>query len=304
MTVVPAGQFTAMAVLVLVDKGKLSLDDTLRDVFPDFPEYGETITIQHMLTHTSGLASYGPLEAEFEGRFMTDADVLTFLKSQKIGQFEPGSQFDYSNSAYAVLTEVVAKVSGMPFEEFMQKEIFGHSNMEGSFYLSVTPNESNRALGYDMSKGRARYEEDKPSSRIKGDGAIYTSARGMYGWHSALDTNALVSPELHAAAYRAQPGTGGRYGYGWFLNSEQEGQFVEHGGSGLGFISYTVKDLDAGITVTILANRSRVWPNDPGTDIYARAYALLSLATDGARPMPDMADLGVVETNTQPSELD
>src|SRR5579883_3271084 len=150
-------QFTAMSVMLLVHDGKLRYDTRLTDIFPDFPTYGRAVTIRHLLTHTAGLPDYEDL---MEGGGWTathqiqDAEALDLLRRQDHGKFTPGAKWSYSNSAYVVLGLVVAKVSGMPFRDFLAKRIFTPLKMKHTLlYVNGANTVPNRAYGHSLRNG-------------------------------------------------------------------------------------------------------------------------------------------------------
>jgi CubicO group peptidase (beta-lactamase class C family) len=134
-------QFTAMAVMLLVHDGKLRYDDRLTRIFPDFPEYGRAITVRHLLTHTSGLPDYEELMSGgpwTEARQIRDDEVLALLQRQPAPRFAAGTSWAYSNSGYVVLGLIVAKVSGVPFGEFLRQSIFQPLHMNHTLaYVTV-----------------------------------------------------------------------------------------------------------------------------------------------------------------------
>ena len=284
-------QFTAMAVLKLIDQRRLRLDTKLTEVFPDFPDYGNKVAIYHMLTHQSGLPDYGPLARETVGRQLAGKDVVKYLKTLDKLDFEPESQFQYSNTAFAVLGEVVAQVSGIEFAKFMEQEIFVPAGMKETKYGTSLDEINNRALGYHISAAGVQPRDQSTSSAIEGDGSIYISANDFFRWHLALHHQRIVSPELHQRAYQPQKGTNGRYGFGWFMPETKTGSFVQHGGSTAGFLTYSARIPEQGITVAILTNRGWSRDNLPTQNIAARAEALLSIATERSFPMPSKEGL-------------
>lgn len=142
-------QFTAMAVMILADRKKLSYDDSLTRFFPDFPAYGKHVTVRHLLNHTSGLVDYAEVIPAGTTTPLTDGDVLDLMKRQDKTMFPPGSQFRYSNTGYAILALIVEAASGMTFQEFMAKNIFEPLKMTGTvFYSRDDHTDKRRAYGY------------------------------------------------------------------------------------------------------------------------------------------------------------
>lgn len=277
-------QFTAMAILRLVDAGRLRLSDSIVDLLPGFPESRRAVTVFTLLTHQSGLPSYGPITTGAADRSVSDADVVRYLQSRNDAYFPAGTDFRYSNAAYAVLAEIVAARAGMPFAAYMQEAIFTPAGMPASTMLLEEVAPAVRAMGYAVTADGFALNDQSAASAIQGDGSVHTSARDYYHWHRALSDERIVSPDRHQEAYRAQIGTGGGYGFGWRVATSGSSSFVGHAGSTAGFLSYVARIPASGIAVAIFTNRRGT---DFSTgDLQVRAEALLSLATDGAHPMP------------------
>lgn len=294
-------QFTAMAILKLMEQGKLTQETSLTEIFPDFPAYGKDMTIFHLLTHQSGLKDYGELADKAGETQLSDADVLEYLKTLKETAYVPGGRFQYSNSAFAVLATVVSKVSKMPFEEFMKQEIFAAANMNRTQYPTEKSAIVNRALGYAVIGESIEENDQSTGSAIKGDGSIYTSADDYFQWHLALNEEKVVKPNLHQAAYLPQAGTRNCYGFGWFMGKDSTTNFVEHGGSTAGFVTYIARIPAEKITVAIFTNRGYSYTNIASQNLAIRAKGLLSIATDGKVVMPP-AD-GFDKRKTPPQSL-
>ncbi len=140
-------QFTAMGIMMLEEKKLLDFNDPLSKYFPEFPSYAQTVTIQHLLNHTSGIIDYESLGIDHPG--LTNKDVFDKLIKQPSLRFKPGDKYEYSNSGYVLLAMIVEKASGMSFSEFMEKNIFQPLNMINSFvYDRSTAKIKSRAKGY------------------------------------------------------------------------------------------------------------------------------------------------------------
>ena len=143
-------QFTTMAVMLLQERGELSYEDKLSDYFPDFPDYADLVTIRHMMTHTSGIPDHYGLNAYKVG--LNNDDVYELLVKQEELDFDPGSQFSYSNGGYVLLSMIVEKVTGEPFHEFMKTNIFTALEMNNTLvYDKSEPKVTDRAIGYNAS---------------------------------------------------------------------------------------------------------------------------------------------------------
>ena len=269
-------QFTATAIMLLVQDGKLKYSDRLTDIFPDFPAYGREITIRNLLNHTSGLPDYEDLwDSQFPNTppdklpQVRDAQVLQLLRKQTAGRFAPGTHFAYSNSGYSVLSQIVEKVSGQPFEDFLRARIFQPLRMNNSVALVDTRNlVPNRSYGYRKEKGRWVFSDQSSSSAVLGDGGIYTSLDDYAKWLAALRTHKLLSAEAMAPALapvnvpKFEPNSeeSPAYGFGWFLDPYKSHRRMYHTGSTIGFLNAVEIFPDDGLEIVILCNRTDVPP--------------------------------------------
>jgi CubicO group peptidase (beta-lactamase class C family) len=257
-------QFTATAILSLVQTGRLETSTTLRQVFPDFPPYGEAITIHHLLTHTSGLIDYEDLMPENDTTQIRDAGVLALMMAQDSTYFPPGSAFRYSNSAYAVLAMAVERLSGRSFGTYLQETIFDPLGMMGTVAheegLTVVPN---RAYGYsEQDDGSWRRTDQSTTSAVLGDGGIYTSLTDMNRWLAVVEgRDTLLASEVFARAFEEATLTDGRgtgYGYGWYLDAYRGRRRWRHSGSTVGFRNEVQRFPDEDLTVLFLSNRNEI----------------------------------------------
>jgi len=265
-------QFTAMAVMLLIHDGKLQYDARLADIFPGFPEYAKSISIRHLLNHTSGLLDYENLMPKYDSeRQIQDAEVLDLLRRQTTTKFAPGSQWDYSNSGYVVLGEIVAKVSGKPFGEFLRERIFAPLGMDQTIAYQEGKNQvPNRAFGYSFMGGAWRQTDQSPTSATLGDGGVYSSLSDLVRWDRALSEYALLSePEMRAAVTPVKvpagsvlgpDGSPAEYGFGWFLNSYLGHPRMWHYGETIGFRTSIQRFPGDRVTIVILCNRGDLDP--------------------------------------------
>ena len=254
-------QFTATAILLLAQRGKLSLDDALPKVFPDFPEYGRQVTVRHLLNHTSGVLAYEELMPPPEHGPVVDADVLAILMKQEKTYFAPGSQFRYSNSGYALLACIVERVSGMSYPEFLTREIFRPLGMNRAF---LTQRErqtgGGRAFGYSRREGEWRRTDQSRTSFVLGDGGIYASLEDLQKWEAALEgarllPRAVLDQMMSATTMAGEEGSSG-YGYGWYVGKHGEHKAVWHSGSTIGFRNMYLRVPEKRLTVIVLTNRN------------------------------------------------
>ena len=285
-------QFTAMAIMLLVHDGKLHYGDHLADFFSDFPRYGKDITIRNLLNHTSGLPDYEELmEAQEKSggtrwtpeHQIQDEEVLALLKTQSAGRFAPGTRWEYSNSGYVVLGLIVAKVSGMPYREFLQKRIFGPLKMnETLVYQKRLNTVERRAYGHSKENGRLVETDQSATSATLGDGGIYSNVVDMGKWDEGLTEHTLLSEgEMQPALTpvrlpdgclppRPRDADTGKsaeprvisYGFGWFLDPHQGHARNYHDGETQGFRSTNQRFVNDGFTIIVLSNRTDLNPGE------------------------------------------
>jgi CubicO group peptidase (beta-lactamase class C family) len=261
-------QFTAMAIMLLVHDGKLRYDQKLTEILPDFPEYGQGITIRHLLTHTSGLPDYEDLmkgDTWTAAHQIQDDEVLGLLKRQTAGKFAPGASWAYSNSGYVVLGLIVAKVSGEPFGQFLQDRIFGPLRMSHTLvYLKGKNTVPNRAYGHTKEGDRFVETDQSATSATQGDGGIYSNLEDLAKWDGALERHTLLSEaEMRPAVTPVQAIQGtaaASYGFGWFLNPFEGRQRMWHTGETMGFRTVIERFTTERLTIVVLCNLTLLDP--------------------------------------------
>ena len=252
-------QFTAMAIMILAERKRLSYDNHLTDFFPDLPEYGKQITVRHLLNHTSGLIEYGEVIPNGTTKPLTDRDVLDLMKQQDHTYFPSGSKFRYSNTGYALLALIVEAASGIPLPEFLRKNIFEPLRMNNTvFYRREDHSDRHRAYGYTQRGDTFIRTDQSLTSSILGDGSIYSSVDDLYKWDQALYTTRLISSETLKLAFTpgASVDEGTSYGFGWFIENKRSLRLVWHGGNTIGFTAAIQRFPDQRFTVIILTNRN------------------------------------------------
>jgi CubicO group peptidase (beta-lactamase class C family) len=232
-------QFTATAVMLLVDRGTLSLDDRLTKFFPGFPEYGKKITVKQLLTHTSGLPEYEKLIPAGTTMQLDDLDVLHLLMDTKAPLFAAGEKFAYSNSGYTLLGLIVEAVAKKPYHEFVASEIFRPLGMNDSVLFQRGLNEvPHRAFGHEQKNGTWVRSDQSLTSAVRGDGGVYTSLRDYQKWLRGIDEQKLLSKTSYDAMFSPQAVTdrhGAHYGYGWFIDEYRGEPRIHHNGETHGF---------------------------------------------------------------------
>jgi len=258
-------QFTAMAVMMLVDRGKLSLDSRLTDVLPGAPAYLHEVKIRHLLNHTSGIVDYEDLIPESQTVQVLDKDVLSLLRSIDSVYFPAGAKFKYSNSGYSLLALVVESISGQPFAEFLKNNIFTPLGMDHTLaYQQGVSTVAKRAFGYSRTDTGFVRTDQSVTSAVLGDGGIYSSVDDLFRWDQALYGESLVRSSLYEQAItpgRLNDGSRTTYGFGWFIESHTQSTWYLHEGSTRGFRNAILRIPDKQFTVIILTNRNEGEPS-------------------------------------------
>ena len=252
-------QFTAAAILLLAEDGKLSIDDPLKKWLPTLPAAADAVTLRHLLSHTSGLLDYEDLMDPAATRQVHDIDVLHLLEKEDRGYFAPGSDYRYSNSGYALLALVAGKASGNDFASFLRQRIFLPLGMANTHaHQDGVDDVPERAYGYSQINGRWQRTDQSTTSAVLGDGGIYSSLDDLAKWDAALyDERLLKAASLKLTFSPATPTTEPDvpfYGMGWRIN----GNALWHSGESIGFRNVIVRYPQQKLTVIVLTNR-----NDP-----------------------------------------
>ncbi len=253
-------QFTAMSILILADRGALSLDDPVTKWLPELSPWADAATIRNLLQHTSGLKTYeNHLPDDLETPVL-DAGVVRVLAVNPGLVFDPGTQYSYSNSGYACLSIVVERASGNTFAGFLRDEIFRPLGMDGTVAfengISTVPN---RAYGYRQEESGLVFADQSMTSSVLGDGGIYTSVTDYAKWDEALYGHPILPPGHLADAFvngALTDGTPIEYGYGWRIEQYPYGEVAWHTGGTTGF-NHCVRRFPAErLTVVFFANRN------------------------------------------------
>ena len=247
-------QFTATAILLLAQDKKLRLDQTIDQYFPQFPAYARFITIRNLLTHTGGLWDYEDLIPSTQKTAFKDAEAVSFSATHETPAFPAGTKFQYSNTGYAALAEIVRMTSGMRFGEFLKARVFDPIGMTGTVaHEEGLTTVVNRAYGYT---GLKRTDQDITSS-VLGDGGIYSSISDLIRWSAALDSGQLLPRDVIDDSTQAG-GLTKQYGYGWFVDPYRQHRRHWHAGETIGFRSAIQRFPDRKLTVLVLSNRGKL----------------------------------------------
>jgi CubicO group peptidase (beta-lactamase class C family)/uncharacterized protein YneR len=251
-------QFTAVSILILAQEGRLGLQDEITKFLPDYPTQGRKITIEHLLTHTSGIQSYTDM-AEWLPLWRKDFSVkeLVDLFKDKPMQFEPGESWAYNNSGYVLLGAIIEKVSGKTYEAFVDANIFKPLGMKRSYYGGAERIIPRRVPGYQMGQGGFVNAPYLSMTQPYAAGSLLSNVDDMADWSEAVFSGKLVKKEWLDKAftpYKLKNGESSGYGYGWFTADFGGHRSIEHGGGINGFTSYAMTFPEDGIYLAILTN--------------------------------------------------
>jgi CubicO group peptidase (beta-lactamase class C family) len=291
-------QFTAAAILLLVQDGRLSLDDPIGKWLPTLPPRPAAATIRQLLTHTGGLIDYEDLIPAGTTQQLRDADVLRLLAPEDRTYFAPGSSYRYSDSGYSLLSLIVANAAGEGFAAFLRERIFQPLGMKDTLAheegVSSIPH---RAFGYSRERGTWQRTDQSLTSAVLGDGGIYSSVADLARWDAALYGTQPLSAASLRLAFTPHTDTDDattRYGFGWRIT----GSSLWHSGETIGFRNVIVRWPSRHFTVVVLTNRNEPEPYTlalaiakaclPDVDL-TRATQVVVGPDSGARPLPTEA---------------
>ncbi len=269
-------QFTAVSILMLAEEGKLALTDDITRFFPDYPTRGKKITVEHLLTHTSGIASYTS-RADYPltmGRDVTVAQMIDSFKNDPL-DFEPGTAYRYNNSGYFLLGAIIEKVSGMPYAKFVEQRIFVPLGMKDTAYEGFERSKTPHAAGH--TQGTQGYEHSAPLSMTQpyAAGSLVSTVDDLARWDAAVSQGKLLKPASWQRAftpYTLADGKSTGYGYGWQVGTLQGVPAVSHGGGINGFSTYALRLPEQKVFVAVLSNTDGGLAN-PGV-VASKAAAL------------------------------
>jgi CubicO group peptidase (beta-lactamase class C family) len=250
-------QFTATAVMMLVEEGKIGLGDPLTKYFPDAPPSWKKVTIRELLSHTAGFTDY-PKGFDMR-RDYTEAEQLKIVESIPLA-FAPGTSWSYSNLGFLTIGILIHKVTGEFYGDFLQEHIFLPLGMQTTRIISEADIVPNRSAGYRLVKGELKNQEwVSPTVNTTADGSLYFSIMDLAKWDAALYTEKLLKrsslDEMWTVAKlnNGQPNSG-HYGFGWFVVTKNGHRVVEHEGAWQGFETQISRYVDDKLTVVVLTN--------------------------------------------------
>jgi CubicO group peptidase (beta-lactamase class C family) len=265
-------QFTATLVMMLVEEGKLKLDESIRTYMPEAPATWQGIKIRHLLSHTAGVSNalYNDLDMRQD---YTEEELFKRIAALPL-DFQPGDKWNYSNCGYMTLGFLVHKVTGRFYGDLLREKIFGPLGMTTARIIDEADIIPNRAAGYRLVDGKLKNQEwVAPKLNTTADGSLYLTVLDLAKWDAALYTEKLLkkaSLDLMWTPVKLNSGTEGKtepYGFGWFLGDTNGHRVIRHGGAWQGFTSDISRYVDDKLTVIVLANRSGVAPDMIGRGI-------------------------------------
>lgn len=253
-------QFTATAVMMLVEDGKLSLDDPIAK-YLKVPDTWKRITIRHLLNHTSGSGDY-PQDFDFRKDY-TEEELLQVVVQQPLA-FKPGEKWNYSNLGYITLGILIHKLSGKFYGDFLNDRVFGPLEMKNTRIINESDIIPDRAAGYQLVKNEIKNQDwVSPSLNTTADGALYFNTVDLTKWDAALYTEKLLKQsnlEQMWTPVKLNDGTTYPYGFGWAVNRYNGHSRVEHAGGWQGFATHIARYVDDRLTVVVLTNLATADP--------------------------------------------
>lgn len=250
-------QFTAVAIMILEERGQLNVLNKVSSYVADYPN-GNEITLQHLLTHTSGIKDFTKMKSikDISTKEMTSKMMVDFFKNEPV-DFKPGEKFDYNNSGYLLLGHIIEVVSGEKYEDFIKKNIFDKVGMKNSYYATDRSIIFNRAYGYHKKDNLLVNKTIIDYSVPFSSGALMSTVDDLFLWQKALNNNVLLNSDTTKKLFTKNKLNNGEtvsYGYGWHLKEINEIQTREHGGSIFGYKSMAIYIPSEDIYVVGLSN--------------------------------------------------
>lgn len=270
-------QFTASAIMKLVDEGKINLNDDITKYIEDYPTHGHKITIEHLLTHTSGIKSYTGMKkwtTEVHKKDFTIEELIDYFKSQAM-DFAPGEEFKYNNSGYILLGYIIEQVSGQTYSEYINDNIFKPLKMKNSSYDSTSTIIINRAPGYGKEDDSYKNADFLSMTQPYAAGSLLSTVDDLYTWYHAVMNDQVMSTSSRERAHNTYTLNNDKetgYGYGWSIGNIQGSPQVEHGGGINGFLSASIYLTEEKLFVAILSNCTCNYPG-----VIAKKIAAISI---------------------------
>jgi D-alanyl-D-alanine carboxypeptidase len=250
-------QFTSSAIMQLVEKGRLSLDDTLGALLPNMPVTWRKVTLRQLLNHTSGIASYTNIGPRWERRWREDMmpDFIVGFVTRDKPDFEPGSKWRYNNTGYVLLGMILDKATGQLYPRYLSEQFFKPMGLSSTMYCETGPIIKHRALGYQLSGKQLSNAEFLSMTQPYSAGALCSTVGDLVKWTRALHSGAVVSAaSLKQMTTPIGAAAASHYGFGLASDSLGGHRRVSHAGGIHGFVSMLAHYPDDSLTIVVLAN--------------------------------------------------
>ena len=267
-------QFTSVAVMQLVEQGKLSLDDEITKYVPNAPVHGRKILVRHLMNHTSGIPSYtdvGPIFGRVMRQDLSHDSLLAVVRNDSL-QFEPGSHFYYNNTGYFLLGMIIEKVTGKNYGEYLREVLFTPNGLTSTVYCSESPLIKRRARGYNNTPAGLVNTDYLSMNLPYAAGSLCSTVGDLVAWTRLLHNGKLVNPTSFSTMTTPVKLTSGRpmsYGFGLTVDTVGSHRRIHHGGGINGFISELAHYPDDSLTIVVLSNTSPA-PSNQVADHLAR----------------------------------
>ncbi len=253
-------QFTSCAILRLMEEGKLALDDDITRFIPDYPTHGHHISIEHLLTHTSGIKSFTRLkewDKEFWKKDLSPSEMIEFFKNEPM-DFAPGEDFLYNDSGYFLLGHIVEIVSGMSYGDYLDETFFRPIGMNNTYVGSNHRVAEDRASGYKRNSSNEYENADYISmTQPHGAGVLFSTVEDLSKWYDGLYEGKVINKtnlEKAQTSFLLDNNEPTGYGYGWFVGDLKGSSMVQHIGTIMGYHSSSLYLLEEKVFVAVLAN--------------------------------------------------
>ncbi len=287
-------QFTAVAIMMLAEEGKLSVDDDITQHISTYTPPSSTVTVEHLLTHTSGIPNYTAIPGWFDVKIRVNLSVEQMMDEWEDMplEFEPGSKFNYSNSGYFMLGAIIESASGMPYDQFIDERIFKPLGMTTSYYDHSAQIIPNRSRGYEQAPdGTFRNASFLDMGQPYAAGSLASTIDDMAKWDAALYTDVLLPQSVLQkmwTSYKTTDGSETGYGYGWSVGEHNGHKIIAHGGGIPGFRTEGFRIPAEKLYVSVLSNGAAVGPDIPAQ---AAVKAMLEEPYEVVAVELDRADL-------------
>jgi CubicO group peptidase (beta-lactamase class C family) len=257
-------QFTATAVMMLVEAGKIGLEDPLTKYFPEAPATWKQVTVRELLSHTAGFTDY-PKDFDLRKDY-TESELVKIVEAIPLA-YPPGTSWSYSNLGYLTLGILIHRVTGEFYGDFLARRIFRPLDMSTTRIISEADIIPNRSAGYQLVNGEVMNQEwVSPSVNTTADGSMYFSILDLAKWDAALYTEQLLKKSTLGQMWTVAPlrngqPNSGHYGYGWFVENQDGHRLIEHEGAWQGFETQISRYVDDELTVVVLTNLADAKPD-------------------------------------------